>query len=155
VGSKFGASQKFASQLMEELVDQVQELYQKIPGNNSKITIHYLAMPTILRFRGGLGTHWMMPELVRLVDTYEKNPDLADDILLRKLDILNIIVTLHQPKDKKDIFKDDGSLDWLPINWEKNKEKALSWIKQKDDHGEVWRDIVNSLIDPEDPKSSR
>jgi hypothetical protein len=155
VGSKFGASEKFASQLMEELVNQVQKLYQKMPGNNSKITIHYLAMPAILRYRGGLGTHWMMPELVRLVATYENNPDLAEEILLRKLDILNIIASLHQPKDKKDVFKEDGSLDWLPITWKKNKEKALSWIKQKDLHGQVWRNIVKSLIDSEDTKSSR
>jgi hypothetical protein len=153
LGSKFGASQKFASQLMQELINQVQKLYQKIPGNNSKIEIHYLTMPSTLRFRGGLGTHWMMPELVRLVDTHENNPDLAEDILLRKLDILNIIATLHLTKDKKDIFKEDGSLEWLPINWKRNKEKALSWIKQKDVHGQVWRNLVNSLIDPEDTNS--
>jgi hypothetical protein len=40
-------------------------------------------------------------------------------------------------------------------NWKRNKEKALSWIKQKDVHGQVWRNIVNSLIDSEDTKSPR
>jgi hypothetical protein len=29
-------------------------------------------------------------------------------------------------KNKKDIFKEDGSLDGVPRNWKRNKEKALS-----------------------------
>jgi hypothetical protein len=147
VGSKFGASEKFASQLMEELEAQVELLYQKIPGRKSSITIHYLAMPAALRFRGGLGTHWMMPELVRIVDPYENNPDRAKDLLLRKLDILNVIANLHQPKDKKDLFETDGRLDWLPVNWNGNKCEVLKLIEDKDLHGQRWQDLVNSLMD--------
>ena len=155
VGSKFGASEKFASQLMEELEEQATLLYQKIPGRKSSITTHYLAMPSALRFRGGLGTHWMMPELVRIADPYENNPDQAKDLLLRKLDILNIIVNLHQPKDKGDMFKDDGRLDWLPVNWNGNKCEVLTWIAKEDRHGQKWQILLKSLKDSENTKSSR
>jgi len=55
----------------------------------------------------------------------------------------------------KEMFKEDGSLNGLPINWKRNKEKARSWIKQKNVYGQVWRDIVPSLIESEDTKSPR
>ena len=50
----FGAAQKFASQLMLELKQDLEGIY------GDKIRFHYLSMPMVLR-SGGVGTHWMLP----------------------------------------------------------------------------------------------
>ena len=62
---------------------------------------------------------------------------------------------LREDNFNKDRFNEDGSLDGFPINWKRNKEKALSWIKPKDIHAQVGRNPVKSLIDSGDTKSSR
>ncbi|WOB07798.1 hypothetical protein [Piscinibacter gummiphilus] len=66
VGAMLGASAKFSGQLMLELADGTARAYDALgPG---RLAVSYLPMPVLLRSRGGLGTHWMMPAQVTLRD---------------------------------------------------------------------------------------
>ena len=60
-----GASSKFSGQLMIDLASVTREYYALRQG---RLTMSYLPMPTLLRSRGGLGTHWMMPAKVTIRD---------------------------------------------------------------------------------------
>jgi hypothetical protein len=66
VGAKLGASSKFSGQLMIDLANSATRSYQAL--GKGRLTLSYLPMPTLLRSRGGLGTHWMMPAQVTLRD---------------------------------------------------------------------------------------
>ena len=66
LGAMLGASGKFSGQLMLELAEGTARAYEALgPG---RLTVSYLPMPVLLRSRGGLGTHWMMPAQVTLRD---------------------------------------------------------------------------------------
>jgi len=66
VGAKLGASSKFSGQLMIELGASITDAYRTL--GQGRLTVSYLPMPLLLRSRGGLGTHWMMPAEVTLRD---------------------------------------------------------------------------------------
>ena len=66
LGAMLGASGKFSGQLMLELAGATAQAYEALgPG---QLTVSYLPMPVLLRSRGGMGTHWMMPAQVTLRD---------------------------------------------------------------------------------------
>ncbi len=92
-GSILGASNKFASQLMLELIASAKEKYQRL--GNGQIVTHYLPMPAVLRMRGGLGTHWMMPQTVTLSDICEPDAKHATPIEVERLPLMEMIVDLH------------------------------------------------------------
>jgi len=72
IGSTFGASQKFASQLMVELLEDCRAAYGDLAmrsgldaqSEDEGIMLHYLAMPSFFRSKVGIGTNWMLPASV-------------------------------------------------------------------------------------------
>lgn len=68
LGSKFGAPGKIGSQLMKELLEEVEDELERMGGATARgrLDVHYLAMPGPLRVDGGLGTHWMLAGSLRL-----------------------------------------------------------------------------------------
>lgn len=66
VGAMLGASGKFSGQLMIDLAASTTKAYRAL--GQGTLTVSYLPMPVLLRSRGGLGTHWMMPAQVTLRD---------------------------------------------------------------------------------------
>ena len=78
LGSKFGAPGKIGSQLMKELLDQVQDEFEGLGGPEARelVDIHYLDMPGPLRVDGGLGTHWMLAGSVKLGEPAQCDPKL-------------------------------------------------------------------------------
>lgn len=144
LGTKFGASEKFASQLMAELEEQVKELYHTIPGETKQIKLHYLTMPSTLRMRGGLGTHWMLPELVRLADPKELDPKKAqkESVVISSYEVRNFITRLHQPKL---MFNDEPGLLRRLFDSPQDLIKVNIWI-ENDEHRTNWKGAVESLM---------
>jgi hypothetical protein len=65
VGARLGAPAALADKLIAELARDVDELYRSKTGGRAGLELVYLPMPDLLR-AGAFGTHWMMPEKVRL-----------------------------------------------------------------------------------------
>lgn len=134
MGSKFGAPEKFASQLMDELVAQINDLCRDLSGGEDKVHLHYLAMPNTLRMRGGLGTHWMLPHTVRLSDTSERDPNKAYDESVRVDSevVQKLISELHQTNQ---LFTAEESTELTQVR---------TWIV-KDTHRKSWLRIQGEL----------
>ena len=94
IGAKFGAAEKFASQLIEELFLRLENEYTKI-DSKAKVDMHYLAMPAALRLRGGLGTHWMMPPEIKISNVFVADPEEASDYWIDRDDLESLIIRLH------------------------------------------------------------
>ena len=101
-----------ANGLLETLVDEVAELEDELYKKNGTIKnykfrkrIHYLTMPSVFRMRGGMGTHWIMHESVKFVDT--NPPDKDDTRILSEAKGPN-----QDPKAERDstAFHLDGSI---------------------------------------------
>ncbi len=65
-----GSKERVGNGLLDRLYKDTE---RTMPGGRS-LQVHYLAMPTILRSGGGLGTHWMMPEGFEVTDPYDPAP---------------------------------------------------------------------------------
>jgi hypothetical protein len=153
VGSALGAAEKFASQLMTELVQQIRSLWTELRGEPANLQFHYLAMPTTLRIRGGIGTHWMMPRFVKLTDPNRdcRHPDLVtvDNATVRAL-----IDRLHQtqptppsaPPCRCD--EEDDLLQKLANVFEgpssQDLTKVQGWI-DRDQHHDRWLALTREL----------
>lgn len=92
-GSILGAANKFASQLMLELVAGAERKYDQL--GKGRFVTHYLPMPAVLRMRGGLGTHWMMPQRVTLTDICRPDGRRAATLDVQRLPLMEMIVDLH------------------------------------------------------------
>jgi hypothetical protein len=77
VSAPFGASERFASQIMVDVYKEVKATYGKLKG---KIHFHNLSMPLTLRSGGGIGTHWMMPRKVSLGRPFGHRRTVRSDI---------------------------------------------------------------------------
>ncbi|NNF97715.1 MAG: hypothetical protein HKM94_12390 [Halobacteria archaeon] len=126
VGSKFGAAQKFASQLMLKQIAKAKKSYGDMGG---QIHEHYLSMPAVLRMRGGLGTHWMMPVQVTLKDITEPDPDKAKTLTIDRLPLISLITQLHDSNSDKcgepqSIYKAESD---TPEEWVKADPHACAW----------------------------
>ena len=132
IGSKFGAAQKFASQLMLKQIEAVKKTYQDMGGN---IETHYLSMPAVLRMRGGLGTHWMMPVQVKLKDIREPDPDKAKSLPIDRLPLISLITQLH-----------DSNIDNCGESTATSTEVDTpeQWVKA-DPHACAWSKLVKQL----------
>jgi len=128
VGSKFGAAQKFASQLMLKQIAQAKKAYGDMGG---EIHEHYLSMPAVLRMRGGLGTHWMMPVQVTLKDITEPVPDKARTLTIDRLPLISLITQLHDSNSDKcdepqSAYKPESE---TPEEWVKADPHACAWAR--------------------------
>ena len=127
IGSKFGAAQKFASQLMLKQIEAVKKTYNDMEGN---IETHYLSMPAVLRMRGGLGTHWMMPVQVKLKDIREPDPDKAKALTIDRLPLISLISQLHDSNIDNCGESTATSTDVdTPEQWVKADPHACAWSK--------------------------
>jgi hypothetical protein len=126
MGSKFGAPEKFATQLMEELVSEIAELCRQITGTDNLLRLHYLAMPNTLRMRGGLGTHWMLPLTVKLSDAAARDPDAAESVRISGAVVRKLISELHQTNVLYRI-KPTAQQEHV-ANWINNDEHRTNWL---------------------------
>ena len=124
LGPKFGAAQKFASQLMIELSRQAKTLYRELGGD---LSVHYVPMPGVLRIRGGLGTHWMMPEQVTLHEIYAPAPKFAHRLTLTKGETLELILALHEPASSECREPTPSPPSDQPLDWVRNDPHSCAW----------------------------
>ncbi|HEX9628144.1 MAG TPA: hypothetical protein VGA00_14480 [Acidiferrobacterales bacterium] len=132
-GSILGAANKFASQLMLELVGEVRRQYAALGG---RLVVHYLPMPAVLRVRGGLGTHWMMPERVTLTDICAADPKRAAKLDIERWPLMQLIADLH-PADPPPPGPDDRDCA-------RAGDTAGDWVRA-DRHARAWARIVEAL----------
>lgn len=151
VGSALGAAEKFASQLMTELVLQIRALWADLHGSPTDLRFHYLAMPTTLRIRGGIGTHWMMPRFVKLTDPGNPDGRNADYVTVDSAKIRSLIDQLHQsvPVSPLKCDGEDDLLQQLAPLFENRQPQELTkmqdWI-EKDPHTARWRALRAALL---------
>ncbi|MGI8783087.1 MAG: patatin-like phospholipase family protein [Acidobacteriota bacterium] len=150
IGSKFGAAEKLASQLMVELVAEIKKLYAHL-GAPDGVHLHYLAMPDALRTRGGLGTHWMLPAQVNLTDPDPLKPGEADAYLIDSLSVRDWIDDLHQSSagPRKTNCEDEGKvLRWsrhLNMTTPVEMNTARRWVTEEQQHRRRWNQLVSDL----------
>jgi len=128
VGSKFGAAQKFASQLMLKQIAQAKKAYDDMGG---EIHEHYLSMPAVLRMRGGLGTHWMMPVQVTLKDITEPDPNKARTLTIDRLPLISLITQLHDSNTDKcdEPHSANKPESDTPEQWVRADPHACAWAR--------------------------
>lgn len=156
----FGASHKLASQLAIEIFAQNRSLYHHlsagaVPAENlsktersggredredrSDLHVYYLGMPSILRTRAGLGTHWMLPKTVRFVNTAEADEHTAPSVTLSAATVMKIIRDLHRI---------DGQQSLPPGDEEANVNLLWKWIwnDRLVQHRQVWEQVRKELV---------
>lgn len=137
LGGKFGAAERFASQLMQDLIIEIRNAYQAIGGT---IKLHYLAMPLVLRSNGGLGTHWMLPKSVKfrkpMPDT-QSGKMLSEgfkSIRMSGRETRAIIDSLHSGRTEQADTKESEKVLW---QWICNDSYTR--------HREIWNDLLIGL----------
>jgi hypothetical protein len=118
VNAGLSAAGKVASQLMNALMADVESLsaelesvqkhpdalQEKTGGRATKLVhFHYLALPTVFRSHGGVGTHWMLPPNVPLqpVDVFSsKQPD---GLELSAEAVQRLLIDLHNQKGEPEL----------------------------------------------------
>ena len=133
-GSILGAANKFASQLMLELFESARARYARFGG---RIEPHYLPMPAVLRMRGGLGTHWMMPQTVTLKDICRPNAKRAATVDVERLPLMEMIVNLHSPTVPPAGPEADDCTA-------RRGTDPTAWLAA-DRHSRAWSEIVTAL----------
>jgi hypothetical protein len=139
IGAKSGAAEKFATQLSAALWLDIEARYQALGGKPENLRMYYLAMPLSLRARGGLGTHWILPNTVRLRDAVVPDPDASDpsSVVLSGVQVRTIIDQLHSverdPCDHVDAMSDPRLRD------------VWKWICKDPVHGKEWHRLEADL----------
>jgi hypothetical protein len=141
VSSKFGAPRQLGSQLMKELIEEIQDELERIGGKSARklIDVHYLAMPGPLRIDGGLGTHWMLARNVRLGDPAECGPDRPHkQIEVSGLALRNAVYGLFL-EDRSAAKSLSCSEDWS-LDVENDVERIWKLLEEMSDGGECWQE---------------
>lgn len=137
LGTAFSsAKEKLASGLINELLADVKS---KSPASQ----VAYLNMPAVLRSRGGLGTHWMMPGSIQIKNPYTVDPG-SDDPKTLSADQFKCIMDILYASDQNDDSECSKTLKIFGSDAEKIKEKI--WIGKTldgmfstpDYHAENW-----------------
>jgi hypothetical protein len=139
ISPALAASEQYARQLADELLEQIRRLYTDAGGKRDDFHVHFLPMPYVFRARGGVATHWMLPRYVQLTDISADDPNKAKRIELAGETVKQLILDLHlDPADPK------RGKGYAATDKAKMKE-VWEWIK-KDDHQENrWPEIVDKL----------
>ncbi len=141
VSSKFGAPRQLGSQLMKELIKEIQDELERIGGKSARelIDVHYLAMPGPLRIDGGLGTHWMLAQDVRLGDPAECGPDRPHkQIEVSGLALRNAIYGLFL-EDRSDVENLSCSEDWRS-DVRNEVQQIWNLLEEEVNGGECWQE---------------
>lgn len=138
LGTAFSsAKEKLASGLINELLTDIKS---KSPASQ----VAYLNMPAVLRSRGGLGTHWMMPGSIQIKNPYTVDPNSEDPKTL-SADQFKCIMDILYASDQNDDSECSKTLRTFGSGAEKIKEKL--WIgktldgmfSSPDYHAENWK----------------
>ncbi len=138
IGSKMGASDQFSSQLAKELLDDIRMKYTALGGQAEDVKYEVLEMPSVFRLRGGIGTHWMLPERVQLKDPFDRDYERAKPAKLSKATVKELIVDLHPAAGAP-------PRSWKPLYWEQVPLVDVNTWIQKDDHTKKWGRIRETL----------
>jgi hypothetical protein len=148
-----GASQKLVNQLALELEREIDDLYgrlheKKFPDqvftdlspdkSRPKIKVHFLPMPSVSRIDGGVGTHWMLPETVRLGPPTVHGVPTDPDIHVNKATVQYLIRQLHNPDVKPP----------LRLNPADDIKQVQKWIAEDPfhpPHPQAWRELCADL----------
>jgi hypothetical protein len=65
-----GSKERMTGGMTEQLIAAIERRAGALTGQTTKLHLHYLAMPTAFRSRGGVGTHWMLPEFVTITNPH-------------------------------------------------------------------------------------
>ena len=125
-----GSAAPFASQLMVELLDDIEKLSSK------DVHVHYLPMPRMFVSRGGMGTHWMVPKSINVVDPSREDPDSGEIRSIKKKDLIDLVFMSHGPESC------DGKKPHS--NAPKHLKEYLEWMCN-DPHEEVWAEFLGSV----------
>jgi len=105
-----GAKERLAGGLAEQIIAMIEQQATQLAGRATKLHLHYLAMPTAFRSRGGVGTHWMLPSYVTITNPHLPTApgfwaelplaDAADRINVRlsKQELFALLDNLHDPQ---------------------------------------------------------
>jgi len=152
IGSKMSAAEKFASELMNELVRQIRNDYREMGAAKGKVGFYYLGMPSVLRSHGGIGTHWMMPSYVRFSSPEKGAPE---SLNVDRLSVRNIIDQLHlldaPPATAPPQVVCPEQFEFLRLlpkgrlSSPQEIEKLESWIRADTQHAVTWRRLSQAL----------
>jgi hypothetical protein len=154
ISAAANAPQKLANQLALELASQIKRLYAElhaeqlkdkdiqanVPNEGPMFETHYLPMPSAFRIDGGVGTHWMLPETVRLGPPTVRGVDMESDIYIDRDSVKSLIRMLHNAEFKGPLSatKDDIA-------------KVNSWIENDPllpTHPKMWTKLLEALNPP-------
>ncbi len=138
-GARTGAAEKFASQLSDRLWQEIVARYRVLGGGAEGIHLHYLAMPLTLRARGGLGTHWILPNTVKLKDAVVPDPEQSTppSVTLSGEQVREIIYSLHRAQQEPCKHVDEMPSPGLQSVWR--------WICKDPVHAREWRKLKTAL----------
>jgi hypothetical protein len=153
IGAKFGAADKFASRLMDELMADIRSCYVDTGGG--RVELYYLGMPLVFRSRGGVGTHWMMPERVVLADPKEPDPEKFK--WYRRLAGLSNSATLEVHRDRlasliEELHDPDRPFCSSEASALREQDEVRAWICTDQNHRREWNRIKANLASETGPK---
>lgn len=85
IGSAFGAAERFASEIITDKLEDIQQNYALRTGS-AAVRFHNILMPLALRSDGGIGTHWMLPDKILVRPPFGTKAGMGDDNPLNKAD---------------------------------------------------------------------
>jgi hypothetical protein len=151
IGSALGASEKFASQLTQELLVKIKKDFEKLGGKN--LDVHFLPMPLVLRSnRGGIGTHWKLPARITIENPKVDPKDEKRRLILTDIQTQQLIMDLFVTQ--KDAGKDARGKE-LQGNAKTTIDTARTWIEGEapgvDErfhfHRKNWQRLVETFAD--------
>lgn len=148
IGAASSAATRLANQLGCELTQSTKSLFErlvvaKVPAGQPQPQLHshFIPMPAVLRFNGGLGTHWMMPEYVQFSQTTvaaEQEPGVE----LTGKTVVALIQDLHRPTDQRETQKKDHEEF-------SSAQEVWKWMAADrlfpPSHFEIWKETLSRL----------
>ncbi|MGB5617786.1 MAG: hypothetical protein WBM78_13160, partial [Desulfobacterales bacterium] len=141
IGTRFGASEKIANKLINQLRSSVKVLY------HGTVRFFDLRMPEFLRIDGGLGTHWMLPRTIKMKAPQAKDAQSASEkVELDAIAVRQLIKDLHQSVPGTELAQCYYEKDSLFGVGPEGREKLPTineWIK-KSNHQKVWQSMLKA-----------
>jgi hypothetical protein len=141
IGPTVDAAEKYANQLMVELLQKIRSLFSDLGADPATVHAYFLPMPLALRTRGGVHTHWMLPRYVTLTDPDDRKVTMTISGSMAR----QIIMDLHHPTGlhpaPPNLSPDDART--LEKAWNMiGREKPTGSYKT---HHQAWQALANAL----------
>ena len=144
VGAIGMASKNLSYGYSAALLNDLRLHYRNAQGNQTQnpatIELHVLAMPSCLRY-GGIGTHWMLPNTVRLKRTDVRAANSEITVELPREAVATIIQDLHLPENQEPRSPTDSTRSGYQHVWDWIRTDPLS------DHPQVWSNLRKKLAE--------